>query len=155
MSAVVVPVRDAVVKAFNDAGLQPALTAVGIYDLAYDLKALSGGRVAVAPQTKIPALLTRGGPQRNDTKIDLAVQYKYATPVAAEIDPYMKLTEAAGDAFLGKTLACDGLGQTGQGIAFTATCNEVTFPHGLYLHEHIKEFRVFTSVVTLHFLINA
>ena len=149
MSQVIIATRDAVVKAFNDAGLTPVLTAIPIYDLAFSLADLAGGRVVVMPQTKEPQLSSRGpgGAQKNDVKIDLAVQYKYSTPIDAEIDPYMKLVEAAADKFLGATLtAADG--------TFTATCLEISFPDGAFFPPHIRE-NVFTSTLRLHFRIYA
>ena len=147
MSQVIAATRDMVVKAFNDAGLTPVLTALAIYDLTYTLAQLAGGRVVVMPQTKEPQLSSRGAPQKNDVKIDLSVQYKFSTPQPSEIDPYMGLVEKAADLFLGSTLSSPD-------TTFTATCMEISFPHGAFLQEHIKE-HVFTSTLTLHFKIFA
>jgi hypothetical protein len=143
MSALVVSTRDALLDVLTRATLTPALTPVAVYDIMYGLKDLQGGRLTIVPQTKLPKLLTRGKVQRQEIKIDVAVQYKYAAPIASELDPYQALAESIIDLFLGTTLS-NG-----------AVCIEGAFPHGLFIQEHIKQLRVFTSVVTLGFVLNA
>jgi hypothetical protein len=142
----VAPIRDAVVGILNGAGLAPALAALAIYDIVFSLQDLAqgGGRLVVCPTTKEPTLLTRGGPQRSMVRIDVAVQYKFNQPTAAELDPYLNLAEAIPALFIGKMLDISG----GRSVG----CTEVAYPHGLFLQAHIEQFRVFTSTITLSFL---
>lgn len=144
MSADVTAIRDSVVNklktAMGNGSLKPALQAQAIYDLAWNLQQLAGGQLVVMPQTKSPQLANRAANQKDEVKIDVAVQYKYATPAATEVDPYLSMAEGIADLFLGHNLDVG------------PTCLEASFPHGLFLQEHVKEFGVFTSVVTLTFL---
>lgn len=144
MSTIAATIRDQVKDVLAGASLSPAVTPVTLYDLAFSLAELQGGRLTIMPQTKDLSLLNRGGAKRQDVKIDVAVQYKYAQPTSSELDPYLALAESVPDYFLApdKKLECG------------AQCTEASFPHGLFLPEHIKEFRVFTSVVTLTFVLS-
>jgi len=140
MSQIITQIRDDVCVMLSDGSLHPPLKPLALYDITFNLKDLSEGRLAVMPQAKTPTLISRGAAQKMEVKIDVCVQYKFAQPTQTELDPYQELSEQIIDKFIGKSLPSG------------PTCVEAAYPHGLFLHEHIKEFRVFTSVVTLTFL---
>ena len=146
------PVRDLVVTTLNSAAFAtPAgspIIAVAIYDIVFDLAQLTAGRMLVRPADRQDTKFSRGGPESSDVTIDVAIQYKYATPAASELDPYLAMTEkvaahvAKGGLFLGGTIATS---------AGPATCMGSKFMDGLYAQKHIEEYRVFTSIVSLTF----
>lgn len=141
MSVLFASTRDAVVRAITAAGSLPVkLTPVAIYDIAFGLQDLAGGRLVVVQKDKSPVLASRGAQQASKLTIDVAVQYKYATPNTSEIDPYQNAAEQIGEILLAKPL------DTG------AVCVEFSFPHGAFLQEHIEKFGVFTCIVSLVFL---
>lgn len=141
-------IRDAVVAAINNAGFSPTpkLVAIPIYDLAADLEQLAGGRIVVMPQTKALRGMTRANVQAADITIDVAVQFKGKDIQPATLDPYLNVSEAIPDLFLGTTL------KTQSGIS--ATCTDVTWPHGLFIQAHMSQFRCLTAVTSLKFTVN-
>ncbi len=145
MSVIVAPIRDAVVKAINDAGLTPSIEAEAVYDVTATLGDLAGGMIAVCPQTKDPTLITRGKGQKVEVKIDVAVLYKFTTTKTDELDPYLALAEKIVDLLIGKVFKV-----TTESIVVTCMAGE--FPKGLFDQEQIlKEFRVFCSPMTFTF----
>lgn len=137
-----IQIRDAVIAALVAAPLTPELEPIAIYDLDYGLEDLLGGRLTVMPQTNGLTLLARSKSSRSEPKIDVAVQYKYVAPTTAEVDPYLTLAESIAKLVIGMEF----------GTPVSAVCNAVTFPHGLFLQQHIEKFGVFTSVITLEFI---
>src|SRR5436305_4970061 len=107
MSVIAASIRDEVATVLNAANIQPApltspLVAQAIYDLTLRLDQLAGGRLVAMPQTKSPTLVTRGGGQRINVKIDVAVQFKFDAPDGATLDPWLNAAEAIADLFVGK-----------------------------------------------------
>lgn len=138
--------RDAVVQQINSAGLQPSIQAIATYDLAADIQTLSGGRILVIPQTRTLEGIRRRGDQKGSFNIDVGTQFKGKDILPATLDPYLALSEQIAATFLGETVSTVTVPQ--------ATCVEVNWPHGLFIQQHMSEFRALTSVVTLKFLVN-
>ena len=146
MSINAAQLRDAVVQQINQAGLNPSLTAIPIYDLSVDLESLKGGRIVVMPQTKSIDPIRRKGDQAATFTIDVAVQFKGADIKPATLDPYLSLAEAIAESSIGTTIKTQ--------IVPAATCVEVTWPHGLFIQKHLEDFRCLTSVISLRFKVN-
>jgi|GEM_PF-6121627 len=138
--------RDAVVSAINGNGFQPSIQAVAAYDLAANIQDLSGGRILVIPQTRTLEPTQRRGDQRASFSIDVGTQFKGKDILPATLDPYLCLSEQIAVFFLGRQINVNNVP--------TGTCTEVTWPHGLFIQQHMSEFRALTSVVTLKFLVN-
>lgn len=138
--------RDAIVQGINCAGLVPSITAIAAYDLAADIKDLAGGRILVIPQTRTLEATQRRGDQRGSFSIDVGTQFKGKDILPATLDPYLALSEQIAALFLGQQIATPAVSQ--------ATCVEVSWPHGLFIQQHMSELRALTSVVTLKFLVN-
>jgi hypothetical protein len=142
MSTTSPQIRDAVVVLLNGQTWNPSLMAVGAYEISLDLQDLTGARLLVIPETKTPKLLTRGGAQRKETSISVAVQYKADAITNAAIDPYMIVAEQIGDFLLGKKLS------TGH------VCLEQKWPVGIFIPAHMEKFQVLTCVISATFVIN-
>jgi len=149
-------VRDSVVTTLNSAAFAtPAgspIIAIAIYDIVFNLAQLSAGRIVVKPTHKADKLFTRGGPEDSDITIDVAVQYKYNSSAASELDPYMTMAEqiaahkAKGGLFLG-----DPVGLIGASGPTRAVCIRSEFMPGLFAVQEIKEFRIFHTSISLTF----
>jgi hypothetical protein len=148
MGVIAAQTRDALVSQIQammvSSILTPTIPVQAVYDIVFNLNQLQGGQVIVMAAQKEPALLMRQPAvgQQNDLQLHVAVQYKYTTPSALELDPFMALIENIETQILGLQLS-NG-----------AWCVGATYPHGLYLERHIQEFRTFTSVVALKFKLN-
>lgn len=135
--------RDQVVQAINGASpaFAPISKAIALYNTRANLEEINerGGRIIVVPQAKKGELFTRDGKKRREMLIDVAVQYKYATPSPTEIDPYMVEAEAIADFFEGTSLP-NG-----------CVCVKIDHPF-ILIDEHLYEKNLFTSVLTLTYL---
>ena len=90
--------------------------------------------------------------QRYTVTLHVAVQFKLATggPVipAAAADPYLAVAEfIAAHKSTGGLIWGDPAGLAGDQVSCVAS----RFPQGLFIDGHLREFRVFTSVVELTF----
>jgi hypothetical protein len=96
-------------------------------------------RVSVVPKAVVVSPLDRSR-NTHDAQIDLAVQKKFATGDAAEIDPLMALVEEIADHFRLRRLD-----------SFPAAHWIKTEHKPIYAQDHWEELRQFTSVLTLTF----
>lgn len=138
--SVIIQIADAVVDAINAATLDYTVTAARAYVPVADVKDLTTLRVTVVPRDLAAAADTR----HTDLftyNVDVAVQKVLPADVSA-IDPYMRLVEQIADVFRGKALA----GYT------DATCTAIANAP-IYDPGHMDEKRVFTSVITLTFVV--
>jgi hypothetical protein len=139
--AITVDIADAVVAELNDASFSREFTAVRSYRPQYDLAEMSTLHVTVVPKAVVIAAVTRSGVQY-DVSVDVAVQQHLESEDAAAIDPLMDLVEEIADFFrLNPLSACPN-------VSWVKTEN-----HPVYSPQHLEEFRQFTSVLMLTFLV--
>lgn len=136
--SIVVGLSDAVVSDLNAASFSQSFTAERHYLPLYDLKALKTLRVTVVPSGNAIEARARRTAQ-HDVAIDIAIQQKVAGTDNAAIDPLMTLTEEIADHFRFKRLASPD-------AMWVKTENEP-----VYAQEHLDQYRVFTSLLTLTF----
>lgn len=130
---------DAVTDAINTASLGMPVVATRYYVPNFDLRDMTQLRVSVVPRgltiTPVARKLLAYDPH-----IDVAVQKKFTTGDAAEIDPLRHLVEEIDDLFRLKRLA--GFPEAGW---------IKTEYRAIYSAEHFQELKTFTSVLTLTF----
>jgi len=136
--SVIVQIADAVAGELNGGTFGQPFTAERNYLPLYDLKELKSLRVTVVPTgTAIESKARRTA--QHDVEIDVAVQQKLVKTDNATIDPLMSLTEEIADHFRFKRLAPPD-------AVWIKTENEP-----VYAQEHLDQYRVFTSLLTLTF----
>jgi len=137
--AAITNIADAVVTELNGHTFSRALTAVRYYRPVFDLGEMQTLHVSVVPKG---VTIERADRSRNqyDFAIDVAVQKKFETGDAAELDPLMTLVEEIADFFRLRRL-------TSYPDAVWVRTDNVP----VYAPEHLEEFRQFTSVLTLTF----
>lgn len=136
--ALVVEIAEAVVAELNGATFSQQFTADRNYLPVYELEHLKDLRVTVVPKGITIQSAGRNSNQ-HDVEIDVAVQQKLANTTAAEIDPLLALVEEIADHFRFRRLASPD-------AVWIKTQNEP-----VYAQEHLDQFRVFTSLLTLTF----
>jgi hypothetical protein len=134
-----VDIADAVVSQLNAGSFSKAFTATRGYLPRFDLEEMGDLRVTVVPKSVEISTASRSGHQ-HDYGIDVAIQRKLEQEDAAEIDPLMDLVEEIADQFRGSALPTDP----------QASCVGVANAP-VYAQEHMREDRLFTSVLTLTF----
>jgi len=137
--AVITDVADALVVELNAASLSLPLTAARHYVPSFELKDMKDLHVSVVPKGVV---ITKSDRSRNtnDFQIDVAVQKKFETGDAAEIDPLMTLVEEIADFFRLRRLTA------------YPNAHWIKTEHApIYAQEHWDELRQFTSVLTLTF----
>ena len=137
--ATITDIADAVVTELNGHTFSQALTAVRYYRPVFDLGEMQTLHVSVVPKG---VTIERADRSRNqyDFAIDVAVQKKFETGDAAELDPLMSLVEEIADFFRLRRL-------TSYPDAVWVRTDNVP----VYAPEHLEEFRQFTSVLSLTF----
>jgi len=137
--AVITDVADAVVAELNASALSLPFTAVRHYVPSFELKDMKDLHVSVVPKGVV---ITKSDRSRNtnDVQIDVAVQKKFETGDAAEIDPLANLVEEIADHFRLRRLD-----------SYPAAHWIKTEHAPIYSQEHWDELRQFTSVLTLTF----
>ncbi|MFQ5733180.1 MAG: hypothetical protein ACE5KM_14665 [Planctomycetaceae bacterium] len=138
--SIVVGLADAVVNELNAGSFSQSFNAVRDYLPLYELKELKSLRVTVVPSGTAIETKARKTAQ-HDVEIDIAVQQKLADTDNATVDPLMTVTEEIADHFRFKRLASPD-------AVWIKTENEPVFAQ-----EHLDQYRVFTSLVTLTFRI--
>jgi hypothetical protein len=135
----IIQIADAVVAQLSAATFSQPITAARHYVPSFELKEMNELRVTVVPKGMVVSPLDRSR-LTHDAQIDLAVQKKFATGDAAEIDPLMALVEEIADHFRQRRLD-----------SFPAAHWIKTEHKPIYAQDHWEELRQFTSVVTLTF----
>ena len=137
--AVVTDVADAIVAELNAATLSLPLTAARHYVPSFELQEMQDLHVTVVPKA---VAITKSDRSHNtqDIQIDVAVQKKFATGDAAEIDPLLTLVEEIADFFRLRRLD-----------SYPAAHWIKTEHKPIYAQDHWDELRQFTSVLTLTF----
>jgi len=137
--ATITDIADAVVADLNGHTFSQSLTAVRYYRPVFDLGEMQTLHVSVVPKG---VTIERADRSRNqyDFAIDVAVQKKFESGDAAELDPLMSLVEEIADFFRLRRLAS-------YPDAIWVRTDNVP----VYAPEHLEEFRQFTSVLTLTF----
>jgi len=137
--AVITDIADAVVAELNAGTFSQAFEAKRYYRPVFDLAEMKDLHVSVVPRG---VTIERADRSRNqhDVQIDVAVQQKFQSGDAAELDPLMALVEEIADFFRLRRLA-----------AYPDAVWVKTENVPVYAQEHIEEFRQFTSVLTLTF----
>jgi hypothetical protein len=138
--SVIIDLADAVTAKLNAGGFTIPFTAVRSYQPLFELTDMQDLHVTVVPAA-IPDMghASRFNRQR-DYRIDVAVQQKFETGDAVELDPLMALVEEIVNAFDGQPLAAV------PNSFCVAVANDP-----VYSQDHMEQYRQFTSVITLTF----
>jgi len=137
--ATILNIADAVVAELNGGSFSMSFTAMRTYIPRFDLADMTTLRVTVVPKGLEIAASSRGRDQ-HDYRLDIGVQQKFSEGDAAELDPLMGLVEELADHFRGLVLDTEP----------EAAC--VVVENGpIYAQEHMREGRLFTSILTLTF----
>ena len=137
--ALIIDIADALVAELNGAAFGMPFTATRVYVPRFDLEEMGTLRVTVVPKGVDISTASRSGHQ-HDYRVDVGVQRKFETGDAAELDPLMDLVEEIADHFRGAVLGTDP----------EAAC--IGVENGpIYAQEHMREGRLFTSILTLTF----
>ena len=138
--SVVVAITENVVTQLNAGSFSQTFTAVRNFLPLYELSDLKSLRVTVVPNATAIEAKARNTTQ-HDVEIDIAVQQKLSKTDNTTIDPLMTLVEEIADHFRFKRL-------TSPDAIWMKTENEP-----VYAQEHLDQYRVFTSLLTLTFRI--
>lgn len=138
MSAII-EIAEAVKEELNAGSFSQPFTAERHYQPLFELKDMKDLHVSVVPNGISIHPLGRGQNQY-DVKIDVAVQKKFDTDDAPELDPLMTLVEEIADHFRLKRLT-----------NYTGAMWVKTENAPVYAQEHMEQLRQFTSVVTFTF----
>jgi len=130
-------IADAIVEVLNGSDLTPEFTAERTLLPVYDLKALKQLKVSVVPKGR---KITQGTRIHSidEVKIDIGVQKKISND--SELDGLLKLVEDICALFKAERLA---------GFASAICIKKENEP--IYDPGHLRQFRQFTSVITLTF----
>ncbi len=137
--AEILKVADAVVSALNGGTFSLPLQAKREYLPRFDLPEMDQLHVTVVPRGLEIQAASRTA-AAYDYKIDVAVQKRFSTGDAAELDPLLSLVEEIAGFFQMKRLA-----------GFPTAAWVKTEHPALYSQEHMEVLRQFTSVVTFTF----
>jgi len=137
--AVITQIADAVVEELNGHTFSQPLTAQRLYRPQFDLSEMKTLHVTVVPKALAINSLSRGS-DSHEYQIDVAVQKKFETETAEELDPLVGLVEEIADHFRTPRLAS----------LPSAVCVKVE-NKPVYAQEHFDEMRQFTSILTLTF----
>lgn len=141
--AMIIDIADAVVAELNAASFSLPLVAARHYVPSFELQDMKTLHVSVVPKA---VEVTSGDRGRNtcEFQIDVAVQKKFETGDAAEIDSLMTVVEEISNLFRLRRLT-----------AYPAAHWTKTEYLSIYSREHWEELRQFTSVLTLTFQVIA
>ena len=137
--ATITDIADAVVTELNGHAFSQPFTAARHYRPVFTLEDMSALHVTVVPKGLTIEQLDRSRNQ-HDVQVDVAVQKKFSSGDAAELDPLMTLVEEVADFFRLRRLA-----------AYPNALWMRTENVPVYAPEHMDDLRQFTSVVTLTF----
>lgn len=136
--SIVIEVADAVVRALNAGQFSEQFTAERTYNPERKLSQYKTLRVTVVPKGRVTAAADRSGYQQ-DIAIDIGIQKRAETD--AEADTMMGLVDEVFAALNGRVLTdTEGF----RLAVWVETGNEPIF-----VPDHLREDRVFTSVLTL------
>ena len=137
--SVVINIADSIVAEVNAATLSLPFTAKRHFVPSFELKDMQEMHVSVVPKGIV---ITKSDRSRNtcDAQVDIAIQKKFNTGDAAEIDPLMDLVEEIADFFRLRRL------DSYPSAHWIRTENAP-----IYSQEHWDELRQFTSVLTFTF----
>jgi len=141
--SLIVDVAQAVVDALNaqqesSTPFSFAFTAERLALPMFTLEEMATLHVSVVPRDRITAILHRTQNQ-DDIKVDIAIQQKLAGHSTADVDPLLALVQEISD-FLDRLPMA--------GAAWMSTENKP-----IYAPEHLREKRMFTSVLTVTYRI--
>src|SRR4029078_4956496 len=101
--AIVIEIADAVVDLLNETTFDQGFTAERRYLPIFELPDMKVLHVTVVPKSKTDVLFARSS-AAHEVQADVAVQKKFASEDAVELDPLLKLVEDIADLFRLKTL---------------------------------------------------
>lgn len=137
MPSKLVQLADAIVAMLNAGKFSLAFRAQRLYRPYFDLPDMATLHVTVSPDSVVLTQHTRAT-MANETKVDVAVQKKYKTEDAAELDPLMVLVEKIAAMFAQNRVIAE-LGAVLLKIEHAP----------VYSPEHMQDKRMFTSIITL------
>ncbi len=135
--AKITDIAEAVKEELNGGEFSQTFTPERHYQPVFELKDMKNLHVTVVPKDIELQLATRNTSQ-HDCRVDVAIQKKLETTDLSEIDELMGLVDEV-IAFLSRRKLASV-----PGALWIKTVNEP-----IYAHEHLEQFRQFTSIVTL------
>ena len=135
--AKITDIAESVKDELNGSEFSQTFTAERHYQPVFELKDMKTLHVTVVPKDVELQLATRNTSQ-HDCRVDVAIQKKLETTDLAEIDELMGLVDEV-IAFLSRRKLASV-----PNALWIRTVNEP-----IYAHEHLEQFRQFTSIVTL------
>jgi hypothetical protein len=135
--ATITDIADAVVQELNGGSWSLPLTAERHYRPLFDLADMAALHVTVVPKGVVVERADRSRSQF-EYQVDVAVQKKFQTGDAAELDPLVGLVEEIAGHFRAGRLA-----------SYPEAACVKTEHAPIYAPEHMDELRQFTSVLTL------
>ena len=143
--ALILDIADAVVNELNSAKFSLPFTAARAYAPRFDLSELATLTVTVVPKALGIAVVSRSARQR-EYQVDVAVQQRVAVADTGEVDPLevdplMALAQEIAEHFEALVVETDP----------EAVCTKID-NDPIYIPEHLRERRLFTSVLTLTFV---
>jgi hypothetical protein len=140
VASVPADLADAVLAAIQGNGWSMPLSASRKFVPNYDLRDLDGLVVTVVPRSVGTTNAARSL-LGNEIAIDVAIQRKVSSAAPEQIDPLMDIVQEVFD-FLTR------LKLTGQSAAWLRIANQP-----IYAPEHLSEKRLFTSVITVTYIV--
>jgi len=137
--ATLTDIAEAVKDELNAGDFSQEFEAVRLYQPLFELPEMKTLHVTVVPHGVEMVVSSRSLVQ-HDYQVDVAVQKKFDTDEAVELDPLMALVEEIVDFFRLRR---------SEAVPDAAWAKTENSP--VYSQEHMEQFRQFTSVVTLTF----
>ncbi len=140
--ALVIDIAEAVKEELTAKTFSQAFTAQRYYQPLFNLEEMQDLHVSVVPNSLMVHPFGRNLNQY-EVKIDVAVQKKFQTDDAIELDPLMTLVEEIADHFRLKRL-------TVLPVAIWVKTENVP----IYAQEHMEQLRQFSSILTFTFRVS-
>jgi hypothetical protein len=137
----IVDIADAIQTELEDGSFSLPFDVVRGYIPRYEREDLEGLTVTIVPKSVTESNQDRNRTQDEDA-IDVAVQQKVASTEAAELDPLMSLAREIRRHFKGRE--CRARVKASTGASWIRSAHPF-----IYSPEHLREKRIFTSVITL------
>jgi hypothetical protein len=142
MPAVAAAIAAAILADLTGHTFSPPITAARRYLPDLDLRAMDGVRVTVVPRSNT---ITNADRSRvaNEIAVDVAVQKKLLAVSPEEVDPLMELVQHIADFLTRRPLP------TVPGASWLRIANQP-----IYAPEHLQDKRLFTSVLTVTYIVH-
>lgn len=137
----IIEIADAIQAELEDGSFSLPFAIDRAYIPLYEREDLDGLTVTIVPKSVTESNQDRSRTQDEDA-IDVAVQQKVASTDTAELDPLMALAREIRQHFKGRE--CRARVKASTGASWVRSAHPF-----IYSPEHLREKRIFTSVITL------